>query len=126
MFQAPAAIKEQCPLCGNYYLPTIMVVDMTEGKPILICPTCYSNYMTNCATCTKSQKCAFETDPSPIPKLIQRQYRQGPMTSVIQEKNPERIAITCQKGCECYSEEKGCLREFTRWCDKYDCVLRTR
>lgn len=123
MFQAPAATKIPCELCGNLFLPVAMVADMTEGELHLVCPQCY-NYLTTCHTCRKAKDCKFETDPSPIQKIIQRTYRQGPMTSVVQEKNPERIAITCQKGCDCYEPEKGCLREIIGWCDKYACILR--
>ena len=124
MFQAQSAI-EKCVLCGQAYPPTTMVLDLTDGEPLFICPDCYQ-FMTTCRTCETAQYCTFETDPSPIPKFIQRQYRQGPMTSVIQEKNPERIAITCQKDCECFSEEKGCLREKVGWCNKYAFILRPR
>lgn len=46
------------------------------------------------------------------------------MTSVVQEKNPERIAITCQKNCGCYDPEKGCLRESVGWCKEYEFILR--
>lgn len=35
-----------------------------------------------------------------------------------QVKNPDRIRITCQTGCPCFSDENGCLREFNH-CGSY-------
>ena len=33
------------------------------------------------------------------------------MVSVIEEKNPERIAITCKVNCECFDPENKCLKK---------------
>ena len=56
--------------------------------------------------------CSFENDPSPLPKIVQKQVRQGNMTAITQVRNPERIEITCKKDCPCYDPEFECLRQF--------------
>lgn len=75
------------------------------------CENCAARLNT-CDFCANIHTCAFETDPSPIPKVVQKQERNGPMTSIRTIKNPDRIDITCRKGCLCFHSDFGCLRQF--------------
>ena len=106
----------QCCICGNIVLPQSSIIDDNR----VFCGECY-NRLDTCATCKSSRTCKFETDPSTLPKMVQQQIRQGPMTTVTQIMNPERVAITCQNDCSCYDLEKGCLRHFN-CCDKYEVI----
>lgn len=98
-----------CELCGHPVAAPIL--DMDGDKVHIICQNCNSAFGT-CQLCGNSINCLFETDPSPIPKLIQKTIRQGPMTTVTQVVNPERVEQTCKKGCNCFSDEFGCARQF--------------
>ena len=107
-----------CALCGNqaYKLPTVLI--SSEKPPLLICERCNS-LRGNCILCISARTCPFETDPSPIPKTIQKQFRNGPMISVTEVKNPARIDITCKTSCPCFSEDFGCMKEYNT-CGKYE------
>ena len=99
----------QCETCGR---PTEQQVLCPDGDNWhILCPQCASQLNT-CAFCKKVNTCLFETDPSPLPKMVQKQFRQGPMISVTTEMNPERVKITCQNSCSCYNDEFGCMRQF--------------
>ena len=96
----------------NYDFILSTSIDFKNGEHLrVICQKC-NEMLHTCALCKNGQTCAFDNDPSPIPKQIQKQYRNGPMISVVQEINPERVAITCAKGCFCYDPENGCLRQY--------------
>lgn len=77
--------------------------------------------LSSCAFCKKARTCAFESDPSPIPKMIQKQVRQGNQIFLTEVVNPARTDITCKNGCDCYDAEKGCLRE-NNYCERIDHV----
>lgn len=98
-----------CEVCDNGTLAPIVVLS-DDGNHI-VCENCNGS-LSSCHFCLNSSSCAFETDPSPLPKLIQKQIRQGPMTTVTTVKNPDRVRETCMKGCPCFDEENGCLRQF--------------
>ena len=101
-----------CAICGQEMLKETSFIDFKNGEHLrIICQKC-NEMLHTCALCKNGQDCAFNNDPSPIPKQIQKQYRNGPMISVVQEINPERVAITCAKGCSCYNPENGCLRQY--------------
>jgi hypothetical protein len=92
------------------------------GQPILdggafwygtdpVCKNCNAT-RNNCQSCVRRNQCAFETDPSPVPKMIQQTVRQGNMVSSFLAKNPERIALTCvNQKCPCYAGENACSRD---------------
>lgn len=103
---------EVCAVCGQ---PILEGGVMEEDK--VFCNNC-GHQLGKCATCVNSAQCAFETDPSPVPKVIQRTVRQGNMASTFPARNPSRVEITCKKGCCCFDEEKGCMREFS-FCDRW-------
>lgn len=108
----------QCETCGR---PTEQQFLCPDGDMWhILCPSCASQ-LNSCAFCKKSDACLFETDPSPLPKMIQKQYRQGNMVSVTTEMNPERIRQTCEKGCDCFSTDFGCMRQF-HYCERIDHV----
>ena len=108
---------DKCSLCGNF-IPSPAAI-LQDGR--VLCASCASSSGT-CARCSNSTYCAFEQDPSPIPKVIQKEIRQGNIISVTQVRNPERVRITCQNNCPCFSEEFSCLREYGT-CGKHKDIL---
>lgn len=110
-----------CAICGQEMLKENSTLDFKNGEYLrIICQKC-NELLSACTLCRYGQKCAYDDDPSPIPKLIQKQVKQGPMISVTQEINPARIAITCMKGCLCYDPENGCLRQYNT-CGKCESI----
>ena len=99
-----------CELCKRFIIPSSTIIDATENTLHFICESCRQE-TGHCSTCKNAHICAFETDPSPIPKVVQKEFRQGNMISVTQVKNPERIDKTCKNGCKCFDPEFGCLRQ---------------
>ena len=111
-------IVVQCETCGR---PTDQQFLCPDGDIWhILCPNCASQ-LNSCSFCKKVNTCLFETDPSPLPKMIQKQIRQGPMISVTTEKNPERIRQTCEKGCDCFDPNFDCMRQF-HYCERIDHV----
>ena len=101
-----------CELCGGQIPKAQSIIFVEKGKPNrLICERCSKLHGT-CHLCKNSAFCSFENDPSPLPKIVQKQVRQGNMIAMTQVQNPERIEITCKKGCPCYDPELECLRQF--------------
>lgn len=94
-----------CSICGQIILTGGILNDNH-----LICNNCFSN-LNSCNVCRFNNICTFETDPSPLPKAIQKEIRRGNMQAVTQVMNPERVQITCEKGCKCFSKENGCLKQ---------------
>lgn len=109
---------DTCAICGKA-TPTRQMVVCPEDN-ISICPSCAEKLGT-CYTCANAAECNFESNPSTLPKIVQRTIQQGNMKTVATIRNPEREKITCQNGCSCYSEEFGCMREFN-WCKNMDYV----
>lgn len=110
-----------CAICGQEMLTENSILDFKNGEHLrIICQKC-NELLSTCTLCRHGQSCAYDDDPSPIPKLIQKQVRQGPMISVTQEINPERVAITCAKGCLCYDPENGCSRQYNT-CGKCESI----
>jgi hypothetical protein len=108
----------QCETCGR---PTEQQVLCPDGDNWhILCPNCASQLNT-CAFCKKVNGCAFETDPSPLPKRVQKQFRQGNMITVTEVINPERVRQTCEKGCDCFDAKFGCMRQFY-YCERMDHV----
>lgn len=95
---------EKCDICGR---PGAAIID---GEHV-ICETCFA-HMNTCALCDAARTCDFQTNPSPIPKTIRKEIRQGNMVAVTDIQNPERVEITCKKNCGCFSAKLGCLRQF--------------
>lgn len=103
-----------CDICGA---PIIRhkYIEVINDKLYVFCATC-SNKMFTCSLCDKAQECSFQTDPSPIPQTVVKQFRQGNMIMQGEVANPDRIAITCAQ-CDCWIDEQ-CQKE-NRRCEKF-------
>ena len=97
-----------CASCGVMG-PEKAFIYLTDNK-VFICPKCHAALGT-CEGCGEAQFCEYETNASPLPKLVPRQVRQGNMIMTTQARNPEREKITCQAGCKCYNIDYGCSRD---------------
>lgn len=98
-----------CDYCGGPV--NVPIVDMDEnGNIYLSCERCLHKSGT-CAVCVSSQDCAFITDPSPIPKILRKQIKQGNIYLETDVMNPERIEITCKVNCPCWSADFGCGKQ---------------
>ena len=111
-----------CDCCGNSFIgKPYLIAEMVNDVATIqasICPEC-NQYHGTCRTCKQGNICAFETDPSPLPKIVQKTIKQGNMTAVTQVMNPERIAITCQKACPCWSADFSCQKQNHGICLQY-------
>lgn len=108
----------QCSVCGAGTLTPVFTQDGTEWRTL--CEAC-SQRLATCAFCKQANICDFETNPSPLPKMIQQQIRQGNMITVGTIKNPDRIRQTCQNGCPCYDPNFECMRQFN-YCERMNHV----
>lgn len=106
-----------CGICKKRTIYPVYNYKKDETYQIL-CSDCASKLST-CHTCTQRATCPFETDSSSLPKVVQKRIQQGPMTQIIQIRNPDRVEITCKTKCSCFSEEFGCMKEIGL-CEKYD------
>lgn len=116
-----------CQMCGRpCFKDAIISAKEVEGPNTLpfyyiMCRTCHSQCGT-CAMCINRSDCLFETDPSPLPKQVQKTIRQGNMVMQTIVQNPDRIRETCQKSCKCWSDEFGCLKQ-SGTCGNYEEVV---
>ena len=110
---------DQCIICGTPLKRSGILVEKSDGAWAIFCPTC-SQYVNLCPTCKNYNQCAFEQDPSPIPKVIKAKSQQGNTIIVSQIANPERINITCKQGCKCFNETVNCIKQYSsEGCDNY-------
>ena len=107
-----------CELCHRATLDAYFVKDGENWHSF--CGECIHK-LNSCIFCKNTNTCDFETNPSPLPKMVQQQIRQGPMITVTTVKNPERIRQTCQNGCGCFSAEFGCMKEFN-YCERMEYI----
>jgi len=107
----------RCEICGTEILVPYIDIS-TEGEYHVLCNTCASERST-CRYCKKNTECAFENDPSPLPKVVMKTMQQGNSYIQTQVINPDRIRETCEKKCSCFDAKNGCLRQ-NNWCDKQD------
>lgn len=109
-----------CAFCNQPIVKTKYIIDSSKQQKFLtICEHC-SNLVGTCRTCAKSQSCDFETNPSPLPKAVEKRFQQGNQIIVTTVKNDERVKETCAQNCECFCQEaQMCLREIGG-CDKYE------
>ena len=113
--------KDHIDICELCHRPTLDTYFVRDGENWhTFCGECVHK-LNSCVFCKKSATCDFDTNPSSLPKMVQQQIRQGNMVSVMTVKNPERIRQTCEKGCDCFSPELGCMREFN-YCERMDYV----
>lgn len=104
-----------CDFCGNVASPPIIDYDK------ILCSNCNSLSGT-CAACKKNDYCAFEEDPDPMPRVISREIQRGPIITVAQVPNPERIEKFCKPTCPCFDPSFGCSRQYNT-CYKYVYIL---
>jgi hypothetical protein len=105
-----------CDYCGKY---PGEIVD--SNGDVFLCRNCFSQAGT-CYLCVNGALCEFETNPSPLPKQVQKTVRQGNMMVQTVIRNPDRTAITCLSNCPCFDSNFGCLKE-NGTCNKYKEVL---
>ena len=105
-----------CSICGKACLENAIISAIEVEGPgtnpayYVMCPRCYS-LCGSCVMCVSARSCPFETDPSPLPKQVQKTIRQGNMVMQGIVPNPDRIRETCQKSCKCWSDDFGCLKQ---------------
>ena len=103
----------KCARCGTPLINEIIDISDPEN-PHFLCDKC-APLLNSCANCQHSRTCAFEADPSPN-KIVQKQIQNGPMTQIVQIRNPEIVEKTCKK-CSCFSDDFGCSRE-NNYCER--------
>lgn len=100
---------ELCEICGGPIVGKPIIVPDGD-KFHLVCGKCAKD-LTGCSTCNQRNYCDFDTNPSPIPKTVRRVFQKGPMQTVTEVMNPERIRETCEKNCHCFDAEFGCWKQ---------------
>ena len=111
-----------CELCGNCILLTDSILYVEEDRNHITCGQCAEKSGT-CSTCICVKECVFQTDPSPVPQVVQKRIQQGPMVQIVQVMNPDRIAITCKMGCKCWdAENETCYKQTCGTCGQYKIV----
>ena len=114
-----------CECCGNEYSTILMPSNYLindDSTGVLLCQEC-ANKLGSCGTCKNILSCAFETDPSPLPKIVQKTIQRGNMQVITEIMNPERMKITCQQGCQCFHQgSQACGRNLAT-CPQYQVRL---
>lgn len=105
--------RYECDICHRQIHHTEVIYDSKSNK--IVCSDC-CNRLSTCDNCHNGNICLFETDSSPLPKQIQKQIRQGNMIGQTIIKNPDRILITCKKGCPCWDAETESCNKQLRYC----------
>jgi hypothetical protein len=118
----------QCVHCGQYFDKILFKDPFNRGERAVwyndkpYCPRCASLFGT-CGMCKHRTHCTFQEDPTPIPKKIIVQYREGDMTVMKETYNPKRIKALCIEGeCKCVNKINGkyaCGRVFMT-CPNYE------
>lgn len=111
-----------CATCGKFILGNYNYNEV-NGQYIMVCEAC-QQALSTCAGCKTGNVCSFESDPSPLPKMIQQNMRQGNMIIQTTVRNPERVRLLCEK-CPCFNHEGSfCNREFNT-CGNLQCILNS-
>ena len=93
-----------CAICRKPGSPPF-VIQLENGEYAECCAYCYERLDT-CLTCANNiANCAYETNPSPLEKVIRKTEQDGPMVRTYYTRNPERMAVTCQE-CKCYQDNE--------------------
>lgn len=103
-------VENVCKICGKPLRGSDLVYFDWILDGICVCRE-HVAYVGRCHTCAKIRNCDFETNPSPLPKVIQS-TTQTPQGMIISQtvKNPERIKLTCHN-CSCWTGEE-CARDY--------------
>ena len=103
-------IENVCKLCGKPLRGSDLVYFGWVLNGICLCRE-HANYIGRCYTCAKAQNCDFETNSSPLPKILKTNTRTPQGMTILQTmKNPERIKLTCHN-CACWTG-KECARDY--------------
>lgn len=105
--------RYECDICHRQIHHTEVIYDSKSNK--IVCSDC-CNRLSTCDNCHNGNICLFETDPSPLPKQVQKQIRQGNMIGQTIIKNPDRVRETCMKGCPCWDAETESCNKQLRYC----------
>lgn len=110
---------EKCDICGSPLKGTGKPnIEVYEGAVYQYCGNCAVS-MGFCPTCKQAHVCDFETNPSPLPKQVQKVVRQGPMTATTVVHNPDRVAETCAKDCPCFDTDFDCMKQSYPTCGHF-------
>ena len=102
-----------CSICGKVIDSNPYLISNNDSWN-MVCAECIKQLNT-CRNCQNLQSCDFETNPSPIPKAVEKRFQQGNQIMVTTVKNDERINETCAKNCECFDHEtRTCYREYKK------------
>lgn len=93
--------RYECAICHKPIYHEQVIYD--DALKQSICPSCL-DHLSSCSFCAHADTCAYEQDPSPLPKVIQRKTPFG----ITQSRNPEREQALCTK-CSCWNN--GCSRQ---------------
>ena len=108
--------NKYCEICRKPGSPPF-VIQLENGEYAECCAYCYERLDT-CLTCANNiTNCAYETNPSPLEKVIRKTEQNGPMVKTYYTRNPERMAIAC-KECECYQDNE-CQKTKNNICKHY-------
>lgn len=105
--------RYECDICHHQIHHTEVIYDSKTNK--IVCSDC-CNRLSTCDNCYNGHLCLFETDPSPLPKQVQKQYRQGNMFGQTIIKNPERVRQICEVKCSCWDAETESCNKQLRYC----------
>lgn len=116
----PFWVKElpKCDICGQIDLKANIFIKCTDGSYKRLCENC-ANSLSTCRSCSNGTTCDFETNPSPLPKTVQKRIQQGNQIIVTAVKSEERVAETCAKNCICYDKEQKFCRREQNYCGNY-------
>lgn len=99
-------VPKICSICHRTFAD--LFIDSKDNA--YLCAECLK-MISSCELCINGGTCSFESDPSPLLKVVMRNVRQGNMTIQTQVRNPERVKITCANGCPCYQNSE-CMRQY--------------
>ena len=107
-----------CAVCNRIGSAEDIFIDSKTNK--YLCGDCLAAAST-CKLCANATSCDFESNPSPLPKVVMQNIRQGNMMIQTQVRNPERVKITCANGCICY-QNSVCMRQMGS-CGNHKCIF---
>lgn len=109
-----------CGVCQRILAtPHYSLTKFADGNFHPICETCLSASGT-CQSCTRGTTCSFESDPSPLPKAVQKSFVQGNQQIVTTVPNPDRIKETCAKNCSCFDAASYSCNRQNSTCRNYE------
>ena len=102
----------KCTNCGRILLTS----PVYDGEDTF-CAEC-AKLSGTCGLCRNLTTCAYESDPSPLPKVVQRREERDGMVFITTGRNPEREQALCTT-CNCWLPDLGCCRQYAT-CGNYE------